>query len=457
MNKKSWQEKDRKYLWHPYTQMKGWESEDFPVIERGEGVYLIDSEGNRYLDGVSSLWCNIHGHAHPAINQGIKEQLEKISHSTQLGLASIPAIALAEKLVQLTDNLSSDPEKKLSKVFYSDNGSSAVEIAAKMAFQYWHHRGEKGRRKFISFANSYHGDPVGAMSLGNSGLFHEVFRPLFFETYFAPYPYCYRCPLNKSQESCSLACLDETEKLIKDHAHETAALIIEPLVQAAAGMVTSPPGFLKGVRELCNKYNILMIADEVAVGFGRTGSLFACQQEEVIPDFICLAKGLTGGYLPLAVTMTSNTIYAQFLGEYEEYKTFFHGHTYTGNQLGCAAALATLDVFEQEKTLERLQPKIDLLATLLDRFKKLPHVGEVRQRGFMVGIELVESLTEKLGYPAKLRIGHQIALKARPQGAIIRPLGNVVVLMPPFSISNEELEKLLDITYRSIRDVTGGP
>ncbi len=454
MNKLSWQEKDRKYLWHPYTQMKGWDHEDFPVIERGEGVCLIDTEGNRYIDGVSSLWCNIHGHAHPHINQAIKDQLDKISHSTQLGLASTPAIRLAEELNRLMDNLGNAGKGKLTKVFYSDNGSSAVEIAAKMAFQYWQHKGKKGRTKFISFANSYHGDPVGAMSLGNSGLFHEVFRPLFFETYFAPYPYCYRCPLNKAPENCSTACLDETEKLLKNHGHETAALIIEPQVQAAAGIVTAPEGFLKGVRELCDRYNVLMIADEVAVGFGRTGSLFACKQERVVPDFMCLAKGLTGGYLPLAVTMTHEEIYSQFLGEYEDYKTFFHGHTYTGNQLGCAAALATLEVFEKEKVMERLQPKIRLLSSLLEKFRALPHVGEVRQKGFMVGIELVENKQTRQGFPPRLRMGHQVALKARSKGAIIRPLGNIVVLMPPLSITHRELETLLEITYSSVEEVT---
>lgn len=454
MEKKDWHQKDRKHLWHPYTQMKGWMNEDFPVIERGEGVYLIDTEGNRYIDGVSSLWCNIHGHAHPFMNQRIKEQLDRIGHSTQLGLGSIPAIQLAEKLVQLTDHLTADPQKKLTRVFYSDNGSSAVEIAAKMAFQYWHHKGEKGRTKFISFANSYHGDPVGAMSLGNSGIFHEVFKPLFFETFFAPYPYCYRCPMDKSADRCAMACLEETEKLIKAHSHETAALLIEPMVQGAAGMVTAPVGFLKEIRALCHRYNVLMIADEVAVGFGRTGTLFACEQEGIVPDLLCLAKGLTGGYLPLAVTMATEEIYGQFLGEYEDFKTFFHGHTYTGNQLGCATALATLEVFENEKTLEQLRPKISLMASLLEMFRNLPHVGEVRQRGFMVGIELVEDKPSKRGYEPKLRKGHQVTLIARSNGAIIRPIGNVVILMPPLSIGQDELERLIDITYRSIREAT---
>jgi len=399
--------RDKKHVWHPFTQMKEWEKETTLIIERGEGNYVIDTHGRKYLDGVSSLWVNVYGHKKREIDNAIKAQIDKISHSSLLGLGNIPSIELAEKLVQIAP-------KGLTKVFYSDNGSTAVEIALKMAYQYWQQLrtpNSKLRTKFVAFTGAYHGDTFGSMSVGEIDVFVEKYKPLLFPTYKAYYPYCYRCPVDKTYPSCKIACIKKLapdclyqgfEEILKSHHKEIAACIIEPIVQGAAGMIVSPPGFLKEVRRLCTKYNILLIADEVATGFGRTGKLFACRHENVVPDFLCLAKGITGGYLPLAATLTTEKIYKAFLGKYDELKTFFHGHTYTGNPLGCAAAIANLNIFKKEKTIQKIQPKIKLLSELLAGFKELPYVGDVRQKGLIAGIELVKDKLTKESYPMKM-------------------------------------------------------
>nr|WP_310794979.1 adenosylmethionine--8-amino-7-oxononanoate transaminase [Desulfofundulus thermocisternus] len=442
---------DKEYVWHPFTQMQQYTREKPLIIARGEGSYLIDVEGKRYLDGVSSLWVTVHGHCHPALNRAIKEQLDEIAHSTLLGLANIPSILLAKKLVEITP-------PGLNKVFYSDAGATAVEIALKMAFQYWQQK-EGGRfrnkTKFISLVEAYHGDTIGSVSVGGISLFHGIFKPLLFECLHAPAPYCYRCPLERERESCGMACADRLEELLKEHHQEVAAVIIEPLVQGAAGMITAPDGFLRRVRELCTRYNVLLIADEVAVGFGRTGRLFACEHERVSPDLMCLAKGITGGYLPLAATLTTDEVYSAFLGKPEEGKTFYHGHTYTGNPLACAAALASIELFEKENLLAALQPKIELLHRKLEGFWELPHVGDIRQRGMMVGIELVADKKTKQPYPKEEQVGHRVILEARRRGLVIRPLDNVIVLMPVLAMSEEELNQVLEITYESIAVVTG--
>ncbi|RKO67310.1 adenosylmethionine--8-amino-7-oxononanoate transaminase [Desulfofundulus salinus] len=442
---------DKEYVWHPFTQMQQYAQEKPLIIARGEGSYLIDVEGNRYLDGVSSLWVTVHGHCHPVLNRAIKEQLDEIAHSTLLGLANIPSILLAKKLVEITP-------PGLNKVFYSDAGATAVEIALKMAFQYWQQK-EGGRfrskTKFISLVEAYHGDTIGSVSVGGMPLFHGIFKPLLFECLHAPAPYCYRCPLERERKSCGMACVDRLEELLKAHHQEVAALIIEPLVQGAAGMITAPDGFLRRVRELCIRYSVLLIADEVAVGFGRTGRLFACEHEGVSPDLMCLAKGITGGYLPLAATLTTDEVYSAFLGKPEECKTFYHGHTYTGNPLACAAALASIELFEKENLLAALQPKIELLRRKLEGFWELAHVGDIRQRGMMVGIELVADKKTKQPYPLEEQVGHRVILEARRRGLVIRPLGNVIVLMPVLTMSEEELNQVLEITYESIAVVTG--
>jgi adenosylmethionine-8-amino-7-oxononanoate aminotransferase len=419
-------ELDRNVLWHPFTQQRGWEQEEPPLlIDRAEGTTLYDTDGNGYIDGVSSLWCNVHGHRHPKIDGAIRDQLDRVAHSTMLGLSHPGAVELGARLVELAP-------PGLTRVFYSESGSTAVEIALKMAFQWWQHRGEPQRTTFVSLREAYHGDTLGAVSVGGIELFHSVYDPLLFDTLHT-----------EAGDDAHL------EALLAEHGDRVAAVIVEPLVQGAAGMLMQPPGYLRRVRELCDEHGLLLICDEVATGFGRTGAMFACEHEDVTPDLMCLGKGLTGGYLPLAATLATERIYDGFLAAYEDYRTFFHGHTYTGNPLACAAALATLDVFEQECTLERLQPKIALLERLLaEQVAPLPAVAEIRQRGFMVGIELG-------GFEPADRIGHRVTLAARARGAIVRPLGDVVVLMPPLAIEAAELERLVGIIACAIAQATG--
>lgn len=444
-----WIEKGRQLIWHPFTQMKEWEKEQPTIIVRGEGVYLFDAEGKRYLDGVSSLWVNLHGHRKKELDEALISQIQKISHSTLLGLSNLPAIDLAERLLKIAP-------PGLAKVFYSDNGSTAVEVAIKIAFGFWQRKGGAARkkRKFVSFQSAYHGDTIGAVSVGGIDLFHQAYQPLLFETVKVPAPTCYRCPLSLAYPSCGLACVDEVEKTIKRQSSDLAGLVIEPLVQAAAGMLTAPPGYLKRIREICDRYDLLMIADEVATGFGRTGKMFACEHEGVTPDLMALSKGITGGYLPLAATLTTQPIYDAYLGEYAEFKTFFHGHSYTGNPLGCAAAVANLEIFEKEKVLARLQPKIAYLKARLDRWKDHPHVGEIRQVGMMVGVELVADKKEKRPYPIEWRVGMQVCRGAKEKGVLLRPLVNVIVLMPPLSITIRELNKLITVVEEEIERVT---
>ena len=441
---------DKEYVWHPFTQMKTWNAADPLIIERGEGSYLIDVLGNRYLDGTSSLWVTVHGHAHPILTQAIKDQVDKIAHTTLLGLANIPSIQLAKKLVEITP-------AGLTKVFYSDAGATSVEIALKIAFQYWQQHTDpqqRQKKKFISLEDAYHGDTVGTISVGGMGLVHATYRDLLFEGYRVPSPHCYRCPLGRERDQCNFACLQVVEDIMAEHNREIVGMIIEPLVQGAAGMITAPEGYLRKIRELCTKYNILMIADEVAVGFGRTGSLFACEQEGVSPDIMCIAKGLTGGYLPLAATLTTETIFEAFLGEPQEHKTFFHGHTFTGNPVGCAVALANIELIEQTRLIQHVQELAQMLSVEFERFKALSHVGDIRQKGLMVGIELVRDKETKEPYTLEENIGHQVILEARRQGLIIRPLGNVLVLMPILAMSEEELRQVLTITYQAIKNVT---
>ena len=414
---------DKRVLWHPFTQQQGWTEEEPLIVERAEGCTIYDTDGNAYLDGTASLWCNVHGHAHPAIDAAVRDQLERVAHTTMLGLSHPPAIELADRLVRIAP-------AGLSRVFYSDNGSTACEVALKMAFQYWRHEGHE-RPGFITLRNAYHGDTIGSVSVGGIDLFHANFGPLLFDTWQAE-------PGDR----------DDMARLLDEHASEVAAVIVEPLVQGAAGILTHPDGYLHAVRELCDEHDVLLICDEVATGFGRTGTMFACEQEDVSPDLMCVAKGLTGGYLPLAATLATERIYEAFLGEFSELKTFFHGHTYTGNPLACAAALATLDVFEREDTILKLQPKIARLGELLDEHvAPLASVREVRRRGFMVGIELTD-------FPLERRMGHEVTRAARRRGAFVRPLGDVVVLMAPLSITLDELERLVTITANAITEAT---
>jgi len=447
-------ESDKEFIWHPFTQMKDWLEEDPIIIAEGRDCFVKDVYGKWYLDGVSSLWVSIHGHRKQEIDDAIRTQLDKIAHSTLLGLGNIPAIQLAEKLIGLTDRSFTGLERRLTKVFYSDNGSTAVEVALKMAFQYWIHKGERGRNSFLSLNYGYHGDTLGAVSVGGIDIFHSTFAPLLFKSYKAPSPYCYRCEMGKTCPECSFACLKEMEDILQKHSFEIAAVVIEPIVQAAGGMIVWPEGYLRGVRELCYNYNVLLIADEVATGFGRTGRMFACEHEGVVPDVMCLSKGITNGYLPLAVTLATNDVFDVFLGEFRELKTLFHGHSYSGNPLACAAALACIEVFEKEHTLAQAADKIVLLESKLGEIAELSHVGNVRSRGLMAGIELVRDKLSKEPYSWEERMGWKVAYNARDKGVLIRPLGNVVVIMPPISISVESLERLMDVVKKSIIAVT---
>jgi adenosylmethionine-8-amino-7-oxononanoate aminotransferase len=429
--------------------MREWEQQSPLIIEQARGSYLYDTAGRKYLDGVSSIWLTVHGHRHPALDRAIQRQLRKAAHTTLLGLSHPAAIELARELVRIAP-------RGLTRVFYSDDGSTAMEVALKMALQYWRQRKHSAgpKRTFLHLQLGYHGDTIGAMSVGGLALFQERFRPLLFPTLTAEPPYCYRCPLKLTYPACRMACVDPIERILKKKHRDLAGLVIEPLVQAAAGMITAPPGYLRRIRRLCTKYDVLLIADEVATGFGRTGRMFACEHEGVTPDLMAVSKGLTAGYLPLAATLTTEKIYRAFLGRYDEWKTFFHGHSYTGNPLGCAVALANLETFRKERTLAQLVPKIALLDRLLRPLGRLAHVGDIRQRGFMVGIELVRDRIARTPYPLKVRMGHRVAMEARRRGLIIRPLGNVVVLMPPLSTTESELTRLVRVIHEAIRAAT---
>ncbi len=438
-------ELDRAHLWHPFTQMQVWPDDEPLVIEAAEGNYLIDTRGRRYFDGVSSLWVTVHGHRKRELDDAVRAQLDKVAHSTLLGLSSVPAIELAARLCALAP-------QGLNKVFYSDSGSTAVEIALKMAYQYWRQKGRPEKSRFAALAEAYHGDTVGSVSVGGIDLFHQIFRGLLFEVERIPTPYAYRW---EGEGDCGEAALQAAARLFEEKGHTLAALVIEPLVQGAAGMLTQPKGFLARLAALCRKHEVLLICDEVATGFGRTGTLFAVEQEGVRPDLLCLAKGITGGYLPLAATLATDEVYGAFLGAVADKRTFFHGHTYTGNPLACAAALASLDLFESEKTLEKMKPSVEALTEGLREVAGLSHVGEVRQRGFMVGIELVRDRGTKEEYSYGERQGQRVCWAARKQGVLLRPLGNVVVLMPPLSTTVEEARMLTRVVREAIVEVCG--
>src|SRR5438309_1953081 len=446
---------DRAHLWHPFTQMQGWsepsEGDEPVIIDHARGAWLFDTLGRKYLDGVSSLWVNVHGHRKAEIDSAIRLQLQKVAHSTLLGLASPPSIELAAELVRRAPRFEGQPI--LDKVFYSDSGSTAVEVALKIAFQHWKLRGKPKKSKFIALGEAYHGDTIGAVSVGGMDLFHQIFQPLLFDVLRVPTPYVYRWPTGPRHclESAALA----AEAVISGRRDEIAAVVLEPLMQGAAGMIAHPPGYLRRIAKACRDNGVLLICDEVATGFGRTGTLFASEQEEVVPDILCLAKGLSGGYLPLAATIATDAIYESFLGPFESKKTFFHGHSYTGNPLACAAALASLRLFDEERTLDHASAMGQRLAEGLAPLAELPHVGDIRQRGLMIGIELVRDRKTKEEFPYAERVGHKVALAARQRELMLRPLGNVVVLIPPLSIKPAEVDFLVDGVRESIVEATG--
>jgi adenosylmethionine-8-amino-7-oxononanoate aminotransferase len=444
---------DRDHVWHPFTPMQTYANESPTIIERAHGCILVDLDGREYIDGVSSLWCNIHGHRVPELDRAIRKQLDQMAHSTLLGLTNVPSIRLARRLAELAP-------PGLSHVFFSDDGATAVEVALKMAFQYWRQcpAPQPQKTKFLAIQNAYHGDTLGDVSVGDLARFHHLFAPLLFPTVRAPSPYCYRCPLGLERARCRIDCVDALVELVREHHETLAAVVVEPLMQAAAGMIAAPEGYLRRAREITREMNVLLIADEVAVGIGRTGTLFACDRENVVPDFLCLAKGLTGGYLPLSATLTSDEIFQSFLGRPEEGRTFYHGHTYTGNPLGAAVALANLDLLVGANSsreqpgglLATLPRKITRLENHLRRMAELPNAGNTRQQGLMAGIELVQDKQAKTPFPPERRVGAQVCRAAREQGVFLRPLGDVIVILPPLAIEDSLLDRICDVVYNCL-------
>ena len=498
---------DRAHVWHPFTPMTLWREQDPLIIDRADGEYLIDTQGNRYLDGVSSLWCNVHGHRVPQIDQAIRDQLDKVAHTTLLGLASPPSIELAAMLAERTPG-------PLNKVFYTDAGATALEVAFKMAVGYWHHSSKPDKNQFVAFTGAYHGDTTGSMSVGFSKVFHTPFLPMLFPVHFAPAPApgsayrdtpsrhttpgsAYRdtpsrhttpgsippgsTPAAASQshsentphgqtkktngmdrwpsqdpaitDPIKRHCLAELDKLLAQQHHRLAAIVIEPIMQGAAGMICQPPGFLRGVAELAKKYDVLLIADEVATGFGRTGRMFACEHENVQPDIMCLAKGITGGYLPLAATVATDAIEQAFCGPPDQHRTLYHGHTYTGNPLACAAAVASLKLSDDNDLLAHINASADIIASRLATLHDCPNILDIRQRGIMVGIELCQDrATQTLFDPAK-RTAAALCLAMREKGLILRPLGDVLILMPIPAMRHDALHRMLDIVIDAVRSL----
>ena len=425
---------DREVVWHAFTQMR--EYEPF-IVDKAFGCTLVDLDGRKFIDGVSSLWCNVHGHRHPRLDAAIHAQLGKVAHTTSLGMSNPTTICLARRLVEMAPG-------ELKHVFFSDDGATAVEVALKMAFQYWQQcdRPRPQKTKYLAFEDAYHGDTLGSVSVGGVARFHEMFRPLLFDVIRLPAPVIYRPPRGVPESELCQFYLSQLKQTLERHHQDIAALVIEPLVQAAAGMRVHPEGYLRGARELTRQYDVLLVADEVAVGMGRTGKMLACEHEAVSPDFLCLAKGLTGGYLPLAATLATDQIWNAFLGSNSDCKTFFHGHTYGGNPLGAAVAIASLDVFQEEQTLFHLGVKSERLRHHLARIQEMDHVGNVRQRGFIAGIELVRDVESGEPFPWEEARGNRVCQHALSHGVWLRPLGNVIVIMPPLSIEIGQLDEI---------------
>ena len=442
-----WIERDLKHLWHPYTQMKDCQRVPPILIESAQGLKLYDANGNFYYDTISSWWCNIHGHSHPKIAAAIKRQVESMDHILSAGFTHKLAICLAEKLVAIA------PER-LTRVFYSDNGSTAVETALKMSVQYWANTGAANKTKFVSLDLAYHGDTFGAMSVGGRTVFNQAFAPLLFDGFRVPTPYCYRCPMGKDERSCQLECAAALETTLAEHGNEIAGIILEPLLMGAAGMIVYPPAYLERAAALARKHKVHLILDEVATGFGRTGKMFACEHANVSPDFMCLSKGITGGTLPFAATLTTEAIYDAFYDDYEKYKTLYHGHTYNANPIGCAAALASLDIFEKEQTLAKVQGMIPGYHQRMREFASLPHVGDVRTIGMVGVLEFVGDKKTKEPFPTRDRIGMRLFEQGLRHNLILRPLGNIIYLFLPLSVTEMELADILEKLSETLEETT---
>jgi len=443
MSNRDWSARDLAVLWHPCTQMK--DHEDLPMIpiRRGQGVWLEDFEGKRYLDAISSWWVNLFGHANPHINAALRDQLDTLEHVILAGFTHPAAIELAERLTRLAP-------AGLDRCFYADNGSSAVEVALKMSFHYWRNAGKTGKSRFITLANSYHGETLGALAVGDVPLYKETYAPLLMRPIVVPGPDCYERAPDESWADCTRRRFAVMERALAEHAHETAAVIIEPLVQCAGGMRMYDPVYLALLREACDAHGVHLIADEIAVGFGRTGTLFACEQGPIRPDFLCLSKGLTGGYLPLSCVLTTPEIYAAFYDEYVKQRAFLHSHSYTGNALACRAALASLDLFERDDVLGRNRMLARRMAEAAAHLTDHPHVAEVRQTGMILAIELVRDKTTREPYPWQERRGLRVYRHALSRGVLLRPLGNVIYFMPPYVISPEEIQFMATVATEGI-------
>ncbi|MCL1696071.1 MULTISPECIES: adenosylmethionine--8-amino-7-oxononanoate transaminase [unclassified Lysinibacillus] len=438
------QTRDLQHVWHPCSQMKDYEQYPPIVIKKGQGVWLYDEHNNRYLDAVSSWWVNLFGHANPRISQALSDQAFTLEHTIFANFSHEPAIKVAEKLVALT------PEG-LNKVFFADNGSSAIEVALKMSFQYHMQTGKTTKKRFLALTDAYHGETLGALSVGGVGLYNEVYQPLLLDTVRAQGPDCFRCRFGENPGSCKAQCIQFVEDELSQHHEEITAIIIEPLIQAAAGMKMYPPIYLKRLRELCTKYDVHFIADEIAVGFGRTGTLFACEQAGIAPDFMCLSKGLTGGYLPLSAVLTTDDVYNAFYDDYGTMKAFLHSHSYSGNTLACRVALEVLTMFEEEHVIDMIKNKGERMRKLAQlAFEELPFVGEYRQVGLVGAIELVANRETKEPLPSEERIGYQISKRALAKGLLIRPLGNILYFMPPYIISDDEMDFMIETTKETI-------
>ena len=440
---------DKQHVWHPFTHMSLWMADDPLVITHGEGVFLIDSEGRRYLDGISSLWCNVHGHRVKAIDDAIRGQLDRIAHTTMLGLTCDQTVLLSKKLVEIAP-------KGLEKVFYTSDGACATEVAFKLAVQYWWNIGKPKKTSFVALSEAYHGDTTGAMSVGMTSAFHKPYRPMLFPVHYAPVPKRMsnvECRMSNAQVQSTFDIRHSTlqiESILREHHDSIAAICVEPLVMGALGMIMHPDGFLKRLRELSYQFDVLLICDEVATGFGRTGKMFACEHEDVTPDLMCVGKGITGGYLPLAATLATQKVFDAFLGEPHEGKTFFHGHTYTGNALACAAAIASIELMEKNKLVERVATNAKPLAKMLSRLSDLPHVGEIRQKGYMIGIDLLADPKTNRPFDPRARVGAKVCRAIRDRGIILRPLGDTIVIFPPLVIEIEQLQQIVDAVYDEV-------
>lgn len=449
-NNQQWVDRDLQVLWHPCSQMKDYAEAGLPLIpiKTGQGVWLEDFEGKRYLDAISSWWVNLFGHCNPRINSALQQQLETLEHVILGGFSHQPAIELAERLLALSPS-------GLDKCFYADNGSSAVEIALKMSFHYWRNQGRTTKTRFVSLENSYHGETLGALAVGDVGLYKDIYAPLLMDVIAVPSPDCFKRDAGESWEDYSRRRFQDMEQVLAEQADSIAAVIVEPLVQCAGGMRMYHPVYLELLRQACDRYQVHLIADEIAVGFGRTGTLFACEQAAITPDFMCLSKGLTGGYLPLSAVLTRNQIYAAFYDDYQSLKGFLHSHSYTGNALACRAALASLDIFRDDEVIAGNQLLAQHMAKQAERFQAHPHIAEVRQTGMIMALELVQDKARQIAYPWQQRRGLQVYQYALSKGVMLRPLGNVIYFMPPYVISPEEIDLMMDVAWQGIEQAVG--